>query len=191
MNQGTHEKMFTDTFALYSDAIFRFCMVKVSNVELSEDMTQEVFMRYWRYLMMDKTINNPRALLYTIASNLAKDWYKKKKSVSLDEELALGREPVEKSVGPDILAAHSEVLAALQHLEDKDQEVMVLRYVEGFEPKDIAQILDETANSISVRINRATKKLQTILHIWTRIIKQLHILQNFQTLHYLNQRAFV
>lgn len=165
MNQDTHEKTFTDTFAQYSDAIFRFCMVKVSNVELSEDMTQEVFMRYWRYLMTDKTINNPRALLYTIASNLAKDWYKKKKSVSLDEELALGREPVEKSVGPDILAAHSEVLAALQHLEDKDQEVMVLRYVEGFEPKDIAQILDETANIISVRINRATKKLQTILHI--------------------------
>ena len=27
----------------------RFCMVKVSQVELAEDMTQEVFARYWQY----------------------------------------------------------------------------------------------------------------------------------------------
>ncbi|MBY0538719.1 RNA polymerase sigma factor [Patescibacteria group bacterium] len=165
MNQNTQVTVFDEAFAQYGDAIFRFCIVKVSNVELAEDLTQEVFMRYWGYLKEDKEIQNPRALLYTIANNLAKDWYKKKKSDSLDDQIALGYDPVEKSAGPQLLAEQAEVIDALAQLEENDREIMVLRYVDGLDPKDIALILNESANVISVRINRATKRLQTILHI--------------------------
>jgi len=165
MNQSTQEKVFAEAFAQYGDAIFRFCIVKVSNVELAEDMTQEVFMRYWGYLRVDKEITNPRALLYTIANNLAKDWYKKKKADSLDDQIALGYDPIEKGPSPERMAEHTELVDALQHLEERDREVMVMRFVEGFDPRDIALALDETANAVSVRINRATKRLQTILHL--------------------------
>ncbi len=165
MLQSREEKLFADHFAEYGDAIFRFCIVKVSNVDIAEDMTQEVFMRYWGYLKAGTDVANPRALLYTIANNLAKDWYKKKKSDSLDDQMDQGFAPAEKSPSAEILASHREVIEALDHLDEKDKEVMVLRFVEGLEPKDIATLLDETANVISVRINRATKRLQTILHI--------------------------
>ncbi|MES2749180.1 MAG: RNA polymerase sigma factor [Patescibacteria group bacterium] len=165
MLQSRKEKLFADHFAEYGDAIFRFCIVKVSNVDIAEDMTQEVFMRYWGYLKAGTDVANPRALLYTIANNLAKDWYKKKKSDSLDDQMDQGFAPAEKSPSAEILASHREVIEALDHLDEKDKEVMVLRFVEGLEPKDIATLLDETANVISVRINRATKRLQTILHI--------------------------
>lgn len=165
MNQSTEEKVFEETFAQFGDAIFRFCIVKVMNVELAEDMTQEVFMRYWSYLRADKEITNPRALLYTIANNLAKDWYKKKKADSLDDQIALGYDPIEKGPNPQTLAEYTELIDALSHLEERDKEVMIMRYVEGFEPRDIAAVLGETANAISVRINRATKRLQTILQV--------------------------
>lgn len=165
MNQSVPEKIFEELFTLYGDAIFRFCMVKVSNVELAEDMTQEVFMRYWGYLSAGKEIQNPRALLYTIANNLAKDWYKKKKADSLDDQIALGYDPIEKSPGPQLQAEHQEILTALDELAENDKEIMVMRYVDGLEPRDIATILNESANVISVRLNRATKRLQTILHI--------------------------
>lgn len=165
MNQNTQEKVFVEDFAQYGDAIFRFCMVKVSNVELAEDMTQEVFMRYWGYLRTDKAIANPRALLYTIANNMAKDWYKKKKTDSLDDQIALGYQPAEQSAGPIAQAEHQEIVDALNCLEERDREIMVMRYVEGLEPKDIAQLLSESANVISVRLNRATKRLQTVLHV--------------------------
>jgi RNA polymerase sigma factor (sigma-70 family) len=77
----------------------------------------------------------------------------------------LGYDPIEKSAGPAVLAEHAEIIDALQHLEENDRTVMVMRYVDGLDPKDIAAILDESANVISVRLNRATKRLQTILHI--------------------------
>lgn len=160
MKQEELERIFMESFSDYGDAIFRFCMVKVSNVELAEDMTQEVFMRYWQYLRDGKEMTNTRSLLYTIANNMAKDWYKRKKATSLDDELESGNEPQDTDVGPETSAAYAEVLRAIEDLEPGDKEVLLLTHVEGLPPKEIAEVLGESANVISVRINRATKRLK-------------------------------
>lgn len=159
MNQEALEKEFTAAFDEYGDAIFRFCVLKVSNTELAEDMTQETFTRLWTYLRDGKDIQNTRALLYTIAGNLAKDWYKKKKSESLDARMDIGHEPGEAGTQMQNALLH-EVLDAIHDMDDIDKEVLLLRYVEGLEPKDIAEMLEETANVVSVRLNRAMKRLQ-------------------------------
>ena len=165
MIQSDLEKIFADTFATYSDAIFRFCLLKVSSVELAEDMTQEVFMRYWQSLRDGKEMTNTRSLLYTIANNLAKDWYKKKKSVSLETVLESGHQPsAEVVVSPENSASYQEVLAVIDDMDEHDKEVLFLTYVEGLEPKHIAQMIDQTAGTVSVRLNRAIKRLKQKLH---------------------------
>lgn len=167
MHQDDLETIFGTAFANYGDAIFRFCIVKVTNIELAEDMTQEVFTRYWQYLRERKEMTNTRAFLYTIANNLAKDWYKKKKPVSLDDQIDSGHLPQERSASPEVIASYQEVLDTIKDMEEKDKEVLLLKHVEGLDPKDIAHILNETANVISVRLNRATTRLQQKLHIDT------------------------
>jgi RNA polymerase sigma-70 factor (ECF subfamily) len=160
MKQEDLEKVFMEAFDAYSDAIFRFCVVKVTDVERAEDMTQEVFTRFWTHVRDEKEITNTRAFLYTIANNLAKDWYKKKKSESLDNHLDNGFAPVSKELSPEILSEYQEVLVAMADMEVRDREVLYLRFVEGFEPRDIAETLGETANAVSVRLNRAMAKLR-------------------------------
>lgn len=164
MEQETTKAEFMEAFTEFGDAIFRFCLVKVSNQELAEDMTQEVFMRYWQYLRDGKEMQNTRAFLYTIANNMAKDWYKKKKSVSLDDQLDNAPEPAGNDLDPEIAAQYREVLSAIDDLEENDRAVLILRYVEGLPPKEIAVILEESANVVSVRINRAEKRLRDKIH---------------------------
>lgn len=159
------EQEFIAAFDEYGDAIFRFCLVKVSSVELAEDMTQEVFCRYWQYLRDGKQMTNTRSFLYTIANNMAKDWYKKKKSVSLDDQLDAGHDPVDREAGPEVLAEYREVIMTMEGMEERDRQVLLLRHVEGLDPKDIAAILQESANVVSVRLNRATKRLQQSLGV--------------------------
>ncbi len=165
MLQKNLDTIFMEAFDAYSDAIFRFCVVKVSDVERAEDMTQEVFMRFFKSLQEGKDITNTRAFLYTIASNLAKDWYKRKKSESLDTHLDNGFAPASKEISAETLAEYQEVLAAMADMEDRDREVLYLRFVEGFEPRDIAETLGETANNISVRLNRAMVKLRSKMNV--------------------------
>lgn len=159
------EKTFQEIFGQYADAIFRFCVVKVSNQPLAEDMTQEVFMRYWQYLRDGKDIANPRAMLYTIANNLAKDWYKRKKSIPLEEDKVHDSALHTKENSPETVASYNELLGAIEDLEEKDKEIVLLRYVEGLDPKDIAELYNESANVISVRLNRAVGRLRQNLHI--------------------------
>jgi RNA polymerase sigma-70 factor (ECF subfamily) len=165
MNQGALEKVFTDSFVEFGDQIFRFCIIKVSDSELAEDMTQEVFMRYWQYLRAGKPMTNTRSFLYTIANNLAKDWYKKKKPVSLDVRLEAGQTFAAPNTGPFDQAEYQEVLDVINDMEENDKVVLLLKHVEGLDPKTIAEVLGETANTISVRLNRATKRLQQRLGI--------------------------
>jgi RNA polymerase sigma factor (sigma-70 family) len=96
---------------------------------------------------------------------MAKDWYKKKKSDSLDEKMESGQVPKDTNASPEEVAVYQEVLAAMNDLEEKDAQVLLLKFVEGLDPKDIAKVLGETANTISVRINRATKRLQQKIHV--------------------------
>lgn len=165
MKQETLQNLFLESFNQYSDAIYRFCVVKVSNIDLAEDMTQEVFTRYWLYVKDEKEISNVRALLYTIAGNLAKDWYKKKKSVSLDERLENGLDVASRELSSETQAQYNEVLTAMDDMDERDKEVLYLRYVEGFEPKQIAEIIGETANNVSVRLNRAVGRLKDKMHV--------------------------
>lgn len=58
----------------------------------------------------------------------------------------------------------SELHRALAKLEESDREVLVMRYIDDIGPNEIAEILGESANVISVRINRATKALREILN---------------------------
>lgn len=160
MEQKAFESIFQETFHQYSDAIFRFCIVKVSNQPLAEDMTQEVFMRYWQYVRDGKDISNPRSLLYTIANNLAKDWYKRKKSIPLEEQEGHQDVLVSTESSPETMAVYHELLEVIDDMDDMDRELILLRHVEGLDPKDIAELYSESPNVISVRLNRAMGRLR-------------------------------
>ncbi len=165
MSQSSIKDAFLHSFDTYGDAIFRFCLVKTGNKELSEDIAQETFTRYWQALKDGKEMKNTRSYLYTIANHLVIDWYRKKKEVSLDARMEKGFEPTLNNAHIELDAEYREVLDAISGLEDKDKEVLLLRFVEDMDPHEIAELLGETANSISVRIHRATKRLQEEFHI--------------------------
>jgi RNA polymerase sigma factor (sigma-70 family) len=166
MNQSSLKEEFLQNFDTYSDAIFRFCLVKTSNKELAEDLTQEAFMRYWQAVQDGKVMHNVRSFLYTVASNLVIDWYRKKKALSLSALEENGFEAQDTAVtGVLENAEFTQILETIADLEEKDKEVLLLRFVEGLDPKDIAVIIDESANVVSVRINRAIEKVQKKLHV--------------------------
>jgi RNA polymerase sigma-70 factor (ECF subfamily) len=162
----TLQTQFLASFDAYGDAIYRFCLLKVSRTEVAQDLTQEVFIRYWQSLLKGEDFKNERAFLYTIARNLVIDWYRKRKDQSLDAVLESGidfkGDGIE-SVTKD--SEISEVLTIIEQLDSVDREVLLLRYVEGFSPKEISKLLSESTNVISVRIHRAIKKVQDSMGI--------------------------
>ncbi|HTE48280.1 MAG TPA: RNA polymerase sigma factor [Candidatus Paceibacterota bacterium] len=151
-----------------SDAIFRFCLIRVSNREQALDITQEAFLRLWQSMLEEKEILNDRAFLFTIAHHLIIDWYRKKKSISLEnvmqKEGELGYDRADET-----FVSNLELGAEGRHLLEKISELtpvcrypVYLRYAENMSPREIGVILGISANVASVRLNRGMQELRKI-----------------------------
>lgn len=161
------EKSFNEAYEAYSDAIFRFCFFKISDKDKAFDLAQETFVRLWNYLRTgDKEVDNVRAFLYKIARNLIIDEYRRKTAFSLDALREGGFDVrVEGHKDIELEVNAREAIDAMQELDDLYREVALLRFVEGFQPKEIAEVLSLSENVVSVRLNRAVKKLRIILKV--------------------------
>ncbi len=65
--------------------------------------------------------------------------------------------------------ADVELHEAIDHLSELDRELIRLWAWERLEPREIAMVLDSTANAISVRLNRARRQLHRQLERKDRI----------------------
>ncbi len=149
-----------------SDGIFRFCLIRVSNREQARDITQEAFLRLWQTLQKGDEIKNTRAFLFTVTHRLVIDWYRKKKSISLESIMykdgELDYEPMdEKTIHSSSLKAEGRYLLDKIHdLSATSRDPIYLSFVEGLSPKEIGDILGISANATSVRINRGLMELR-------------------------------
>ena len=162
MNINT-EKEFIRAYTEYSDALFRYCYFKIGDREIALDMVSDVFTKAWDYIRSGKEVENIRALLYRIAHNLVIDWYRKKKSLSLDALSEDGFDPVDTFANTSIQAELSHALEKMKELEQRDQDLITWRLVEEMSISEIAELISENENTVSVRLHRAMAKLKKVL----------------------------
>jgi RNA polymerase sigma factor (sigma-70 family) len=159
---------FQQVYEAESDAVFRFCLLRTSDHDLALDLTQDTFMRFWDTLCKDKKIKNCRAFLFAVARNLVIDWYRKKKAVSLESMLIEGSEDkselLSSSAGIELEAEAKYLVRRINALDETYRDAVYLRCVEGLKPKEIAKIIGESANVVSVRINRGLRILREQMH---------------------------
>lgn len=161
--QGSADEWFEECYAEHADSIFRFAYAKVSDREVALDLAQESFMRLWDQVRDGAAMEHPRAFLFTVVRNLVIDHYRKKKTASLDAMVEDGREFAGNAASPETDAAYHEALGAILALEEPYRDVVYLRYVEEIPPREVAEVLGESVNAVSIRITRGMKKLRETL----------------------------
>lgn len=151
----------------YSSLLFRFAFSKTNDRELAKDMTQDTFIKSFEYLQKGESIKNIKAFLYQVMRNIIIDYYRKKKSLSLDENLESGLEISETNKESKIFenSEEQEAVKMLNSLEEPYRETLILRFVEDLSVNDIAEVLKTTPNVVSVRISRGLEKLRELLGV--------------------------
>ncbi len=164
------EELFTEAFEQYADALFRHTFFRISDEERARDITQETFMRVWNYLQKGNAVKDLRAFLYQTLNNLIIDEYRKKKTASLDalledettsegsfDDLVIDGALEEAATRFDAEA----LMELLSVLPEQYRNMVTLRYIDGFSPKEIAKLVGESENVVSVRLHRSMRKLKT------------------------------
>ncbi len=158
--------LLNDAYEQFSDVIFRYCLFQTSNREKALDLTQDVFIKTWEYILNGKKIDNLKAFLYKVAKNLIIDYRRKKKLFSLDQLLESGfdvKNEVNEIKRKEDLFELNSILEIINDLAEKEKEILFLRFVEDISVKEIAKILKKSESNISVQIHRSIKKLKNIL----------------------------
>lgn len=167
MSEPLVQQQLLESYEELSDAIFRHCYFRVSNREVALDLMQDVFVRTWQYVRKGNDIEDVKAFVYKTANNIIIDYYRKKKSTSLEalterEEAPL--QPHDRAHDQIVAEAELEqVLKMLEQVEEPYRQAVTLRYVDGLSPKEIAEIIGESPNNVSVRVNRGLEKLQQLM----------------------------
>ena len=156
------EEQFLKAYDDYADAIFRHCYFRVFSRERARELMQETFTRTWEYAIKGKAIENIRAFLYRVANNLIIDESRKKKEISLDALQEKGFSPSQPQGYKRIenVLEGKYAIEKLMMLDQKYRKAVLMRYVDDLMPKEIAEILGESENVISVRIHRGMEQLR-------------------------------
>ncbi len=166
MQSATSQHEFLEVYDSHADSVFRLCYAKTGSRDEAKDLTQEAFARVWERLGKEQAeIENLRAFLFTVARNLIKDYYKKKKPV-LARDLPEGVMENIPGTSDETLSAEGRILLnAVQGLSDPYREALMLHLVEGISIGEIAGLLGERPNTISVRVKRGLEKARIALNI--------------------------
>lgn len=147
--------------------IYRFIYIKtLGNVQLAEDITQETFIKAWQKSdKFDITKGSLKTWLYTIARNLLIDYLRKAKnhteSINEFEEIKSAIS-IEKDAEQALL--REEMLKSLKSLNQSDEDLIIMRFINELEIKEMAQILNKPENTVKVAIHRAVNKLKKIIN---------------------------
>lgn len=143
----------------------------------AEDLAQEAFLRAYRSLKGFRGTSSFRTWLYQIATNVFRNWLEKRRNQapvnagSIDAPAPGMDEPVEPMGEEHPEARHllrDAIDRALAQLPDDQREAVLLRDVEGFEYREIAEQLGVPLGTVESRIFRGRSRLKEILRdlIW-------------------------
>jgi RNA polymerase sigma-70 factor (ECF subfamily) len=156
-------KAFAQIYDLYVTPIYRFIYFKVATKQDAEDLTSEVFLKIWQYLIQTEDIvENLKALIYKTARNSVIDFYRRSASRHFlpDYEILNDLEDQRQQnllarIEKQVEIKNIEIILRL--LKDEYREVIILRYLEELSIKEIAAILDKSKGSVRVLLHRALK----------------------------------
>jgi RNA polymerase sigma-70 factor (ECF subfamily) len=161
------EDALAELYDRYAPQMYTYIYRRLGDAALAEDLTGELFVRVlgaiqhgniWRDSFM--------AWMYRIAHNLVVDHYRRRPPLSpveLDDALLStdGHDPLYAVQEGE---AQEQLRAALSHLTAEQQEVLALRFGEGWTARKTAQVMNKTTGAVEALQRRALTTLRRLLN---------------------------
>lgn len=173
IKKGDHQA-FAEMVDKYKNKVYVICFRMVGNKQEAEDLSQETFLRAYRYIEQYDMERKFSTWLFRIATNLSIDALRRRKpGVSLDAELpgteGLALEAIlpDNQASPDEKMVQNELETAvqkeIQRLPEKYRTAIVLKYLEDLSLKEISEIMEIPVATVKTRIHRGREQLRKYL----------------------------
>lgn len=142
----------------------------INSQQDAEDVVQDAFARLFKLVQTDgaATIANPVSWLYRVAHNRAMDLRRRRKRrvdhherVRLEAQVRAEHQAPAQRAESDIVEqeAISLALSLLDELPDEQQQIIVLKVMQGKTLREVSEILDMPLGNVNYRLNKALSLL--------------------------------
>lgn len=152
------EQAMTRLITLFKGLVFTVIYRMVSDYHLSEDLTQDTFVKVFLHIKKVKNEKHFRAWICTIARNIVRDHFRREKrhpTVSLDQ---VGEQTGQS--GLEMTRKSMIIQDALGKLSERDRMLLTLAYYEGMSLAEVAEVMRLTEKNVKVCLYRARKRLR-------------------------------
>ena len=151
-----------ELYNMHVDKIYHYLYYRVDSHEVAEDLTAEVFMRFVEGIRGYQDRNLPiLSWLYQIAHARLIDHYRQKPTVAIDDALETTQLTTDDDMDSGLMRTYRQekVQAALSALKDDQRQVIILRFMEGYNLQQTADVLGKSIGAVKVMQHRALQML--------------------------------
>lgn len=144
-------------YAMYHE-IYNYLFSMVRNPHSAEDLTQDTFMRVYKYASNFTPMGNGKSWVYKIAGRLALTYLKNNSvAIYVSAELHDDKNTEERAVNSQALEE------AMSKLSDSQRQIVTLHAISGFTLGEIAEAVNLPLGTVKWKHAEAMKKLRKIL----------------------------
>ena len=154
----------------YRKSVHTLAWKNIHDFHYAEEIVQDTFLRVYKKLPTLKDHNQFAGWLHAITTRLCIDWIRKQKSVmqSLEdtrqediEESSYTQHMLEQRVIERTECYNELVQELMDKLSENERKVITLYYLQEMSTKEIGEFMGISVNTITSRLQRARKRLQT------------------------------
>ncbi|WP_286312380.1 sigma-70 family RNA polymerase sigma factor, partial [Romboutsia ilealis] len=155
-----NRQAFEELMNIYFDRLCKEAYMRCKYEEDVKEIVQETIYKAYRNISSLKEPQYFKTWLSRILINVANDYLRKKGMVDLElDEKAYIKEVVVE----DRVEIKIDLYNAIDTLEDKYKDAIILRYINDLKIEDISKILDRPINTIKTHLRKALKDMKKLL----------------------------
>ena len=151
---------FGHLYSIYLDRIYRYAFYQVKDKMTAEDIAEEVFVKAWKAIRSCKGKGRTfSAWIYRIAHNhIINTFRNSQKCISMDmENLTELSDP---GLEVETTTDQQELIEGVADLPENQRQVVILKFIEGMDNREIGQITGKSEGAIRILQMRALATLR-------------------------------
>jgi RNA polymerase sigma-70 factor (ECF subfamily) len=155
-----------ELYDAYVDRIYRYLFIRLNDRQLAEDLTADVFLRFVEGIQTYQDRDVPLfAWLYKIAHARLIDFYRRSQRIGMAAPLSETEISSDLDLDSDLIKIDREqkLSIAINRLKYDQRQVLLLRFIEGYNIEQTASALGKTIGAVKVIQHRALQALNRLL----------------------------
>lgn len=151
---------FEDLINMYFDRLYKEAYLRCKHEEDAKEVVQETIYKAYKNIKGLKEPKYFKTWVSKILINVCNDYLRKNGMIDLEHD---ENDYVKKVHNDDEVEIKIDLYNAMDELEDKYKDVIILRYIEDLKVEEISKILERPANTIKIHIRKAIKEMKNLL----------------------------